>query len=160
MKKTNEYITLLWKELEEYEKETPMTDEERSALRDWVKAGNSVHNNGSMFSGEGGYPVDFLDVYREEEYIRKRLDSLEGKEKEKYLRELMGEVNIEDLRERIDRYWFMIGVYEYVLRKHGLMAEAEAEIKGAERRSAEFVRLCEESNDGIEMPFDEGRDPA
>ena len=160
MKKTNEYMMLLWKELEEYEKETPMTDEERSALHDWVKAGNSVHNNGSMFSSEGGYPMDFLDVYREEEYIRKTLDSLEGKEKEKYLRKLRGEENIDDIRERADRYWFVIGVYEYVLRRHGLIDEAEAELKDAERRSAEFVRLCKESKDGIKTSFDEGREPA
>ena len=37
----------LRKELKEYEKVTPMTEEERIALHEWVKNGNSVHENGS-----------------------------------------------------------------------------------------------------------------
>ena len=156
MKITKEQMALLRKELEEYEETTPMTDEERSVLHEWVDAGNSVHDNCADAVYEGGRTMDFLDVYREEEYIREKLDSLEGAEKEKYLRELRGEQNEDDLREECSRYWFIIGVYEQVLRRHGLMSEAEAEIQAAEKRSEEFSKSIQEQYGDVEMPF-EGR---
>ena len=81
---------LLNKELKEYEKTTPMTEEERAVLREWVRQGNSVHQNGSMACYEGGVPMDFLDVYREEEEIRKALDSMTYEEGSKYLLEEYG----------------------------------------------------------------------
>jgi hypothetical protein len=56
---------LLQKELEQYEKETPMTDEERELLREWVVDGNSFHDNGWYAYGENGRPIDFLDAYRQ-----------------------------------------------------------------------------------------------
>jgi len=61
----NERQRLLEKELREYEKHTEMTPEERTALRQWVRAGNSVHENpsGAQYGGIGG-PIDFLDDYR------------------------------------------------------------------------------------------------
>ena len=157
MKITEKRMQLLRKELKEYETVTPMTDEERAALYEWVEHGNSVHDNGSMASYEGGRPMDFLDVYREEEEIRRTLDSLDGKEKEKFLRELRGEENEEDLREKRDRYWFIIGVYEYVLRRHGLMQEAEEEIRAAEKRSDYFKKARASSDIGLEDPFEDGR---
>lgn len=157
MKITEKRMQLLRKELKEYEAVTPMTDEERAALHEWVEGGNSVHDNGSMASYEGGRPMDFLDVYREEEEIRRTLDSLEGKEKEKFLRELRGEENEEDLREKRDRYWFIIGVYEYVLRRHGLMQEAEEEIRAAEKRSDDYKKALASSDIGFEDPFEDGR---
>ncbi len=156
MKITKEQMALLRKELEEYEETTPMTDEERSVLHEWVDAGNSVHDNSADAVYEGGRTMDFLDVYREEEYIREKLDSLEGAEKEKYLRELRGEQNEDDLREECSRYWFIIGVYEQVLRRHGLMSEAEAEIQAAEKRSEEFSKSIQEQYGDVKMPF-EGR---
>lgn len=85
MKTDKEKRTFLRKELKEYEKVTPMTEEERIALHEWVKNGNSVHENGSMASYEGGRPVDFLDVYREEEEIRKALSSMTYEEGSRYL---------------------------------------------------------------------------
>ena len=156
MKITKEQMALLRKELEEYEETTPMTDEERSVLHEWVDAGNSVHDNSADAVYEGGRTMDFLDVYREEEYIREKLDSLEGAEKEKYLRELRGEQNEDDLREECSRYWFIIDVYEQVLRRHGLMSEAEAEIQAAEKRSEEFSKSIQEQYGDVKMPF-EGR---
>ena len=152
MKKTN---ILLLKEFEEYVAKTPMNDDEFEALTKWVEAGNSVHENGSMASYEGGYPMDFLDVYREEEEIRQKLDSLEGKEREKFLRELRGEKNAEDLQEELDHCQNLLGVYEYVLRKHHLLQEAQDEAEAARLRSEEFVRACRESNADLEMPFEE-----
>lgn len=65
MKINKEKRQFLKQELREYEKVTPMTGEEREALHEWVAAGNSVHENGSMVSYEGGRSVDFLEVYRE-----------------------------------------------------------------------------------------------
>ncbi len=157
MNKTKERLQLLRKEFEEYVAVTPMTSVERSALQEWVEGDNSVHDNGSMAVHEGGRPMDFLDVYREEEDICKTLDSLEGKEKDKFLRELKGEENEDDLREKCDRYWFIIGVYEYVLRRHGLMQEAEEVIKAAEKRSEDFLRSLASSDDDFEKTFREGR---
>lgn len=81
MKITKEQMALLRKELEEYEETTPMTDEERSVLHEWVDAGNSVHDNSADAVYEGGRTMDFLDVYREEEYIRKSLIHWKGQKK-------------------------------------------------------------------------------
>ena len=75
----------LRKELKEYEKSTPMTEEERDALRKWVKDGNSVHDNPAMFVFEGGRPWDFLDVYRELEGIRKAIENISYEEGSRYL---------------------------------------------------------------------------
>ena len=85
MKINKEKKRFLKQELREYEKVTPMTREEREALHEWVAAGNSVHENGSMASYEGGRPMDFLDVYREEETIRRALDSMSYEEGSRYL---------------------------------------------------------------------------
>jgi len=61
----NERQRLLEEELREYEKHTVMDPEELAALRQWVRAGNSVHENpsGAQHGGIGG-PIDFLDDYR------------------------------------------------------------------------------------------------
>lgn len=90
MKINKEKRRFLKQELKGYEKITPMTEEERSALHEWVAAGNSVHENGSMASYEGGRPVDFLDVYREEEEIRRVLGSMSYEEGSRYLLEEYG----------------------------------------------------------------------
>lgn len=70
MRKEQEYQALLDEELKEYLKETKMTPKERKALREWVTTGHSVHENNAMAVCEGGYPIDFLDIYREDEYSR------------------------------------------------------------------------------------------
>ena len=58
MKTDKERRRFLKQELKEYEKTTAMTDEERSVLHEWVRAGNSVHENASMAVYEGGRPMD------------------------------------------------------------------------------------------------------
>ncbi len=90
MKTDKERRRFLKQELKEYEKTTPMTDEERSVLHEWVRAGNSVHENAAMAVYEGGRPIDFLDVYREEEEIRRALASRTYEEGSKYLLEEYG----------------------------------------------------------------------
>lgn len=85
MKISKEKRKFLRQELKEYEKITPMTTEEREALHQWVAAGYSVHENGSMASYESGRPMDFLDVYREEEKIRKATADMSYEESTRYL---------------------------------------------------------------------------
>ena len=124
MKINKEKRQLLKQELREYEKVTPMTEEEREALHEWVAAGNSVHENGSMASYESGRPVDFLDVYREEEEIRRALDSMSYEEGSKYLLEEYGIDRDGRLYRTCFLYWEFLAAnnlceeaYEYV-REH------------------------------------------
>jgi len=65
---------LLVRELEEYEATTIMTNEEKTALHDWVAEGNSIYENDSCYSQENGKPMKFLDAYR---YNQEVLQSLE-----------------------------------------------------------------------------------
>lgn len=81
---------LLRQELEEYETITPMTDDEREALHWWVDKGHSVHENWSLACWEGGAPIDFLDVYREEIEEKVLLDAMTEDERTKYLRNMYG----------------------------------------------------------------------
>ena len=50
MKIDKEKRRFLRRELKEYERVTPMTEEERHVLHEWVNRGYSVHENGSMSS--------------------------------------------------------------------------------------------------------------
>lgn len=75
--KFNKYIDsetreLLETQYKEYIKRTPMTKKEQRALREWVKDGNSVYENPSGAWSDGQIPVEFLTVYREEEYLRQQ----------------------------------------------------------------------------------------
>ena len=75
--KFNKYIDsetreLLETQYKEYIKRTPMTRKEQHALREWVKDGNSVYENPSGAWSDGQIPVEFLTVYREEEYLRQQ----------------------------------------------------------------------------------------
>lgn len=60
----------LEQQYKEYIKITPMTKKEQRALREWVKNGNSVYENPSEAWQDGQVPVEYLTVYRDEEYIR------------------------------------------------------------------------------------------
>ena len=87
--KFNRYIPkeaqeILEKQYQEYIKNTPMTKKERRALREWVKDGNSVYENGSGAWADGGIPVEFLTIYRDEEYIRKKTKGMSSDEKRKF----------------------------------------------------------------------------
>ena len=125
---------LLKQELREYEKVTPMTEEEREALHEWVAAGNSVHENGSMASYESGRPVDFLDVYREEEEIRRALESMSYDEGSKYLLEEYGidrdgvttpkPPTYEELKEKANRLYRTCFLYWEFLAANNLCEEA------------------------------------
>jgi hypothetical protein len=82
-----ERLLYLKEELEEYEKVTPMTDDERKALHEWVADGHSVHENGSLGVWDGGAPIDFLDVYRWEQEETEMFNALSEDEKIEFLNE-------------------------------------------------------------------------
>lgn len=135
MKINKEKRQFLKQELREYEKVTPMTGEEREALHEWVAAGNSVHENGSMVSYEGGRSVDFLEVYREEEEIRRALDSMSYDEGSKYLLEEYGidrdgvttpdPPTYEELKVTANRLYRKCFLYWQFLINNGLNEEAD-----------------------------------
>ena len=82
----------LEKQLQAYEREVAMTGKERKALREWVRSGHSVcESPGSRYLCDMGMPEqDFLDVYRQDQRIKKELAGKTGKEKEAWLKEYMG----------------------------------------------------------------------
>ena len=116
----------LRKELEEYEKITPMSSEERNVLHEWVSQGHSVHENDCLAEDGHGNYLDFLDVYREEESIRETLKNLNEDERDEFIAQLQGVDTIKSLQKRCDELHYKSEVYEKVLRKHHLMREAEA----------------------------------
>ena len=72
--------TFLEDQYKSYIKNTPMTKKEQRAVREWVKDGHSVYENSSGAWYDGGVPIEFLTIYRDEEYIRthtKRMSSEE-----------------------------------------------------------------------------------
>lgn len=80
-KETCEYLE---NEYREYVTVTPMTKKERRALLQWVKDGNSVHENSSGVWYDGQVPADFLTVYRDEEYIRQHTVGMSAEETRKF----------------------------------------------------------------------------
>ena len=68
----------------EYIKKTPMTKKEQRALREWVKDGNSVYENDCGAWYDGGIPMEFLDVFREEEYIRQQTKGMDPEEARRF----------------------------------------------------------------------------
>lgn len=87
MTKEKEYQAMLDEELKEYLQVTKMTAKERKALREWVATGHSVHENNAMAVYEGGFPIDFLDIYREEEEIRQATKRMSPEDARKYVME-------------------------------------------------------------------------
>lgn len=148
MKIDKERKRFLKQELKEYEKTTLMTEEERSALREWVKAGNSVYENGAFACYEGGWPMDFLDVYREEEEIRKALASMTYEQGSRYLLEKYAidrdavpepKPTYEELRKKASHLYRICMLYWEVLIANDLREEA-----------CEYVR----EHIDEELPFD------
>ncbi len=90
MIKEQEYQAMLDEELKEYLKETKMTAKECKALREWVAAGHSVHENNAMAVCVGGYPIDFLDIYREEEELRQATKGMNPEDARKYMMDYYG----------------------------------------------------------------------
>lgn len=154
---SKEKAAVLWNELIEYEKNNEMTDDERTALKEWVLAGNSVHDNGSMAFTEGGVPCDFLDDYRYQEEIRRDLEKLSPREEENYLARLRGEDTIDNLREDLDELYFKVRIYEQILRSYGLFEKAEKKIEIVKEESTKQEMQFKEwrlVHPDAELPFD------
>lgn len=126
---------LLMQELKAYEKSTPMNDEERSALRDWVREGNSVHENPSDARCENGRPMDFLDVYREDAEIADALASMTYEEGSAYLLREYGidrddkpvprvKPGYDELLKKANRLFRICLLYRDVLESNDLLEEA------------------------------------
>lgn len=79
-----EHQELLAAQYKEYIKTTPMTKKEQRAVREWVKDGHSVYENSSGAWADGQVPVEFLTVWRDEEYIRKHTKEMNPEETRKF----------------------------------------------------------------------------
>lgn len=110
MRISKERKRFLKQELKEYEKITPMTEEERQELHRGIEAGYSVHENTCCAVGDGNRPIDFLDIYREEEALRKVTAGMGSEEARKYVLDYYGwteeenekeEYTVETLKDRI-----------------------------------------------------------
>lgn len=75
---------LLTTQYKKYIKETSMTKKEMRVLREWVKDGYSVYENTCGAWADGQVPVEFLTVYRDEEYIRQHTKGMNPEETRKF----------------------------------------------------------------------------
>lgn len=132
MKIEKERKRLLKKELKEYEKVTPMTVEEREAIYEWVRGGRSVHDNGSYACYEGGAPMDYLDVYREEKKEYEKITEMSENDRKKYLceeygicRETPPAPSYEELKERMRLLYKRCMLYWEFLVSNEMREEAE-----------------------------------
>ena len=124
MKMKNTRQELLLQELREYEAKASLSKDERDALREWVKNGNSIHENPCMAEDGHGRYLDFIDVYRTNAELGNILDSLTEKERENYLARLQRVATIDDLRDDLMKMTFRMNCYEDVLQNYGLLDEA------------------------------------
>lgn len=61
-----------WRDMRNYLKQFPdATQEEKNALRNWVRSGHSPYENGAYIANDSGGPMDFINAQRflEEEYL-------------------------------------------------------------------------------------------
>ena len=99
---SSEIEELLTTQYKKYIKETPMTKKEMRALREWVKDGNSVYENPCGAWADGQVPVEFLSIYRDEEYIRQKTKGMSPEESRKFALDYYGWDDNED--EFAERY--------------------------------------------------------
>ena len=135
-------------ELSEYLKTTSVNEEELAALKEWVADGNSVYSNPSMATDEHGNLSDFLFDYRYHTKIYKELERLSENEKEVFLARLRGEETIDTLREDLQSVTYERNVYYQVLKKYGLLKEAELRLEQGRQSTFEL-----ELNPDEELPF-------
>jgi hypothetical protein len=76
-----EYLENQYKE---YLKKMTMTKKEQRAVREWVKAGNSVYDNPAGAWLDGGVRMEYLDIYRDDEYIRQHTKGMTPEETRKF----------------------------------------------------------------------------
>lgn len=98
---SSEVEELLTTQYKKYIKETSMTKKEMRALREWVKDGHSVYENTCGAWADGQVPVEFLTVYRDEEYIRQHTKGMNPEETRKFA---MAYYGWDDDEEEVERY--------------------------------------------------------
>lgn len=134
MRISKERKRFLKQELKEYEKITPMTEEERRDLHEWVEAGYSVHENTCCAVGDGNRPIDFLDIYREEEALRKATAGMGSEEAKKYVLDYYGwtedeteteEYTVETLKDRVRELERKLFYLEEFIGKKGFREESQ-----------------------------------
>lgn len=81
---------LLEKQYKEYIKQKPMTKKEKKALKEWVKEGHSVYENPYEIRADGQVPVEFLTVFRDEEYIRTHTEDMASEDAGRFAMEYYG----------------------------------------------------------------------
>jgi hypothetical protein len=148
------WMNHLMEELREYELRTPMSEEERIALHEWVSKGNSVHENSSLAEYENGEPVDFLEDYRYDMGIRKELAQLDERARENYIARLQGRDTIDNLREDLENADLRLRACSAVLERHGLMAEVEHQLESWKHESERIAKMYDERGFGEELPFE------
>ena len=94
---SKEIQEMLEKQYKEYIKNTPMTKKEQRAVREWVKDGHSVYENPRGAWHEGQVPIEFLTIYREEEYIRQHTKGMNSEEARRFALEYYGWSDEEEL---------------------------------------------------------------
>lgn len=87
---TDETRDYLNREYFEYVRNTPMNDKERSAVRDWVKAGHSVYTNDMEACYEGGTPIEYLEVYRLFSDMAEKTEGMSAEEAQRFAFKHMG----------------------------------------------------------------------
>ena len=98
---SSEVEELLTTQYKKYIKETSMTKKEMRARREWVKDGHSVYENTCGAWADGQVPVEFLTVYRDEEYIRQHTKGMNPEETRKFA---MAYYGWDDDEEVVERY--------------------------------------------------------
>ena len=76
-----EYLENQYKE---YLKKRTMTKKEQRAVREWVKDGNSVYDNPDGAWLDGGVRMEYLDTYRDNEYIRQHTKGMSPEETRRF----------------------------------------------------------------------------
>ena len=111
-----------------------MTEEERRDLHEWVEAGYSVHENTCCAVGDGNRPIDFLDIYREEEALRKATAGMGSEEAKKYVLDYYGwtedeteteEYTVETLKDRVRELERKLFYLEEFIGKKGFREESQ-----------------------------------
>ena len=87
---SDEVKEILAKEYSDYVRKTPMTPDERKAVRKWVSLGNSVYDNECMIYGENGWPIEYLEEYRMEKEIEEATGHMSKEDAQRYVMDYFG----------------------------------------------------------------------
>lgn len=90
VKPTASEQAVLTKQYKEYINGRTMTDKERDALQEWVMDGNSPYDNPLGLWKDSFHPVEFLEVYRDEEYIEEHTKGMTAECRNRFAAEYFG----------------------------------------------------------------------